>query len=193
MTIEAVTPALLARLDTEASDDRRKGIHRPTVALVIRHTKSNRFLVVMGKKDQVGGAENPGIVKGGIDIGEHIIEAAHREAEEEIRVVRAQLDIVAYCGAYSVHSIKKKENFDRKRYFVFYAKYNGTRTLDVSADEITDYAWIKSGDIGKVLRPLRKKRIGKYKALLKIFSAIRKTKKKHLHDVEQTTKAQSAS
>lgn len=193
MAIVAVTPALLARLDQEAAEDREKGIHRPTVALVIRHTKSGRFLIVMGKKDRIGGAKNPGIVKGGIDEGEHIIDAAYREAEEEIRVDRSLIDIVGYCGAYSVYSVKKKENFDRKRYFVFYAKYEGSRTLYVDADEIVDYLWIKSGDIGRVLRPLGKKRIGKHKALLKIFSIIRKTKPKRLREIEQETKAQSAS
>jgi predicted thioredoxin/glutaredoxin len=92
-----------------------------------------------------------------------------------------------------VYSVKKKENFGRKRYFVFYAKYEGSRTLDVDADEIVDYLWVKSGDIGRVLRPLKKKRIGKHKALLKVFSMIRKAKPRFLREIEQETKAQSAS
>jgi 8-oxo-dGTP pyrophosphatase MutT (NUDIX family) len=189
MAIEAVTPALLARLDREAADDRKEGTHRPTVALVIRHMKSGRFLIVMGKKDRARSPKNPGILKGGIDEGEHIIDAAYREAREEIRALRSDIDIIAYCDSYSVNSVKKKENFGRKRYFVFYAKYDGPRTLTIDGDEIVDYAWVKSGDIGRVLRPLRKKRASKYKTLLKIFSNIRKLKQKRLHDVEQETKA----
>ena len=193
MAIEAVTPALLARLDREAAEDRIEGTHRPTVVLVIRDKKSGQFLIVMGRKDRVGGARNPGLVKGGIDPGEHIIDAALREAKEEIHASKFEITIVAYCGSYSVYSVKKKENFGRKRYFVFYVKYDGPRTLIIDDDEIIDYAWVKSSDIARVLRPLRKKRIGKYKTLLKVFSIIRKTKQKHFRQIEQETKAQSAS
>ncbi len=193
MGVVAISTALLKRLDTEALADRKKGLHRPTVAVVIRHIKSGRFLVVMGKKDYQSGMENPGIVKGGIDSGEHIIDAAYREVAEEIRVSRVDITMSAYYGTYSVYSLKKKENFDRKRYFVFYAKYDGSRTLDVDHNEIVNYTWIKLGDIVRTLRSLKKMRLGKYKALIKIFTILRKTKKKHLRKIEQETKLLNAS
>ena len=177
MAFRRLTKKLLQRIDSGVRVCARRGTHRPTVAVVLEHRETGRFLIVAGKTDP-DGSYNPGIVKGGIQKKERVLVAAVREVGEEVGIKKSQLSFKKYGGAYSVASVKKKEGFSKKFYYVFYAQYEGPENLFYNAEELSGCCWVPPEDMETHLCCLKDARPEKHKVLLKIFADLRKNKKK---------------
>ncbi len=169
-----ITPKLERALSRRMSKDRKGNVHRPTVAVMIQHHETKKFLIIFGRADVFGNAPNPGIVKGGVDRGELPLAAARREIEEELGIHSKYFEFLYYYGSYSVKSLKKKEGFPRKRYYVFHAVYDGPSEFSIDTDELSHYAWMTLRDAKRSLRSLARLRSDKQKALLKIFEHFKK-------------------
>jgi len=177
MAFRRLTKKLLQRIDSGVRVCARRGTHRPTVAVVLEHLVTRKFLIVAGKTDS-DGSYNPGIVKGGIQKKERVLVAAAREISEEVGIKKSQLSFRKYGGAYSVASVKKKEGFSKKLYYVFYAQYDGPEGVTHNAEELSGCCWVPPEDIETHLSCLKEVRPEKYEVLLKIFSDLRRKKQK---------------
>jgi len=173
-----VTPKLERVLLRRMSKDRKGKIHRPTVAVMVEHFETRKFLIVYGRQDLFSQTQNPGIVKGGVDKGEKPIEAARREIYEELGALPHHFEFLSYYGSYSVESKKQKEGFPRKRYYVFHAIYTGPFEFQIDMDELSHYEWVTLGEARQSLRSLKEHRGDKHKVLLKIFARVKKKKPK---------------
>ena len=156
----------------------RKKTHRPTAAVLLRYRKSERFLVIWSKDQGMG--RNPGLAKGGVEIGETVFEAALRELNEEVGAERKHVALRGYAGTRSVKSVKSKGGFDKKLYFIIYAVFSGPRKLIVNPNELSGYEWLTLTEIGSVLAELRERRPDKERVLREAFAmAASKVKKRH--------------
>lgn len=85
LEFKPVNTAILRRIHDRVRWCRRSK-HRPTVAMLVEHAKTNKFLLTESRNAPVGSTErNPGIVKGKVEKGEHVLAAVFRELEEEAR------------------------------------------------------------------------------------------------------------
>jgi 8-oxo-dGTP pyrophosphatase MutT (NUDIX family) len=152
--------------------------HRPTAAIVFEdrsigwESRPRRFLVIWSKNDGTG--ENPGIVKGGVEGEELVMEAVLREAEEEVGIKREHVVLRYYLGARSVKSYKRKGDRDKKLYLIVYAHYTGPLALTVNPNELSRYAWLTLDEIEHELDGLHSLRPDKERVLREIFAAIRR-------------------
>jgi 8-oxo-dGTP pyrophosphatase MutT (NUDIX family) len=128
-----------------------------------------------------GTGENPGIVKGGVEVGEKLFVAAYREPAEEVGMRREHIIFRGYGGTRSVRSLKQKGGFPKKLYIILYADYIGPWKLIVNPNEISRQAWQTDVQIEKTLTELDALRPDKGKvlreALATVLPYLRKKKK----------------
>lgn len=170
MAFKPLTKELWARVNADLRTCVREGKERPTVAAVVR--RRGKYLIVTSTNGTGGGYFNLGLVKGGAEKGETALRALLREIRQELRIRRPLLKIRAYCGAYSVASIKKKNGFSTKRYFVFHVVYCGPQKLRING-ELSGYYWMTLAEVEKALHILLPERQEKYDALSDIFSSFK--------------------
>jgi 8-oxo-dGTP pyrophosphatase MutT (NUDIX family) len=168
----------------------RKKTHRPTAAVVLQYKKTRKFLVILSKDDGTG--RNPGLAKGGVEVGETIFEAALRELNEEIGIERGHVAFRGYGGTRSVGSLKSKGGFAKKLYFLLYAVYSGSLELTVNPNELSGYDWLTFAELNVALAELRERRPDKERVLREAFAMIArnmKTKKKRKAGSKKTTQS----
>ncbi|MEI6746992.1 MAG: NUDIX hydrolase [Methylococcaceae bacterium] len=175
MAFRRIKKKLLRRVDLDVRQCVRKGTHRPTVGVVLEHAETGRILIVNGKNSSVDGSSNPGIIKGGVQKRERVLVAAAREIFEELGI--SKVVFKRYCGSYSVTSLKQKDGFLKKRYFVFHAVYTGPADIACNLEELSGYSWVEFDDVVATLEVLRETRFEKYEVLISIFAAFRSKKR----------------
>ncbi len=152
--------------------------HRPTAAVIFEdrspgwEERPRRFLLIWSKG--TGSGENPGIVKGGVETGETVLDATIREAGEEIGAKPEHIVVRYYLGARSVKSLRQKGNRPKKLYIIIYAYYTGPRELTLNPNELSRYARLTIEEIEHELNGLHTLRPEKERVLREIFTAIRR-------------------
>jgi 8-oxo-dGTP pyrophosphatase MutT (NUDIX family) len=148
----------------------RRNIRKATVAILLRHGKTRKFLVIVPSKTRASGpGKNPGLVKGGIRKNEHVLVAGWREIEEELGIPQWRISFRAYGGSKRVRSLRRLRGFSEKQYFLFYAVYDGPLKISINRKELSDYRWLKLGEIKRFLAELKKTNSEKYVALTSAF------------------------
>ena len=152
--------------------------HRPTAAVILEdrtpgwESRPHHFLLVWSKGE--GSEENPGVVKGGVESTETVLDAAIREPCEEIGAKPEHIELRYYLGARSVRSVRKKGNRPEKLYLIIYAFYTGPLQLTLNPNELSRYAWPTLDEIEKGLSGLHTLRPEKERVLRETFTAIRR-------------------
>lgn len=169
-----LTRKLWAQINKEIKACNKEKKELPTVAAVLYHTRSRRYLVVISRK---GGLSNPGLVKGGVEKGESAVRALVREIREELHIPTFAIKVKGYGGSHSVPSVHKKKGLATKRYFVFLVAYAGPLKLTING-ELCGYDWILLDEVEKTLSVLKDTRPGKLEVLTKFFASPSLKKKK---------------
>lgn len=178
MAFKRLTKKRLARINSEMRTCGRKKKQRATVAGIVEFAETDEYLIVYGKQATVGGAPNPGIVKGAPKKGETAVEAFLRENQEEVGILSAQVKVKGYCGSHAVKSLKRKGGFGEKRYFVFHVVYSGDLDLIINRDELSGYARVAYEEIEERLAVLQSTNPEKFKVLMKVFKNLKSGKRK---------------
>ena len=167
----------IAQTALRRCERKRPQTHRPTVTIVFRYRgpgwkmmKKSRFLIIWSKDDGTG--ENPGLVKGGVEVGEKLFAAGFRESAEEVGMSREHIFFRGYGGTRSVRSLKCKGGFPKKLYVILYADYTGPKRLTINPNELSRCAWLTDVEIDKTLCELRAKRPVKETVLREALAAV---------------------
>jgi 8-oxo-dGTP pyrophosphatase MutT (NUDIX family) len=163
-----------AKLRKSIARDRKKRRRRPTAAGVLIHEESGDVLIVYGTAVEQDAGLNPGIVKGGIDRSEGVVDALIREIYEELGIPHYQIDILGYLGRHDVKSLKQKGGYARKRYYVVVVLYRGDKDIVVNPLEVAGHEWLPIEEVREVVNVLRGCRPEKHKALTQIFGVLRR-------------------
>ena len=140
---------------------------RVTVALVIRYKKTDMMLVIKSAHTEAGG--NPGLVKGGVEINETVIEAAYREAQEEVGIARRHLKVVGYGGTGRVRSLRSKHGFTEKKYIILLVEYDGPIAVRINENEIYWAGWMRLDDAAQLFHQLQESRPSKAALLFRVL------------------------
>jgi|GEM_PF-2896972 len=162
-----LSKVLWKQIDDEVHACFQAGTERPTVAAVLYHIRSHKFLLITSTS---GGLLNPGLVKGGVKKGESALCALIREIRQELRVRILEKHIKGYAGSFSVASVHQKDGRSTKRYFVFLVAYGGPHKLNING-ELSGYFWYLLEEIPEVLGISQEARPRKYEVLMQIFAS----------------------
>ncbi len=165
--------------------------HRATVVLLIEHARTGEFLLIESGK---AGPRNPGLVKGGVERNESVLEALFREAKEEVGFEQAQVRVFGYGGSRSVRSMQKSK-LVRKRYFFFHVVYDGPLELTIDLSEISGYQWLTIHQVREEIRVLLECRPDKYAVLEEAFETLAnartKAKRERVTDTVRKSKTKN--
>ncbi len=117
---------------------------RNAVCVVVKNSRNNTYLALEWKKDQMHG-----LVTGGIDDGEDLVEAARREVTEEtgyknLQVVRNQ-DFSIHCKFW--HRVKEVNRHARFTYVFFELMDEERETVSESEQALHESLWISEKEL----------------------------------------------
>jgi leucyl-tRNA synthetase len=117
---------------------------RNAVCVVVKNPQNNTYLALEWKKDQMHG-----LVTGGIDDGEDLVEAARREVTEEtgyknLKVVRDQ-DFSIHCKFW--HRVKEVNRHARFTYVFFELENDEREIVSESEQALHESQWISETEL----------------------------------------------
>ncbi len=139
-----VEPLFIQTTGGNAFHENEAVIPRHAACVVVHNPRDNTYLALEWKKDLMHG-----LVTGGVDKGEDIIEAARREVHEEtgyknLNVVKDQ-DFSIHCKFW--HRVKEENRHARFTYVFFELENNEKDTVSEKEMSLHEAQWIKKSEL----------------------------------------------